>query len=214
MRCTSCLRNIAAGAEAQKMVVEYQQADGRTTLHGYMMPDGPIATAPGAMVRGWHSRCYWVAKKREARGDAVTGRVVPGGPTGYTIEAFIEHDDQVQHKAKIERLRVLAESMCKGVGDPQVTEAFNAQERGGPYEHQHHHRLDTYQLIAHLEYAHGIKDQSLLGSQGAMQEQHFQLHARQANNEILARRDADGETERIIRDWRPQHTVEIERGHE
>lgn len=197
------------------MVVEYQQADGSTSLNGYMMPDGPIAAATGAMLRGWHSRCYWIAKKREAKGDAVTGRVVSGGPTGYNIDKFVQ-DQQVHLKARLDRLRALAESMGRGVGDAQVTEAFNASERGGPYTHQHQHRLEVYQLIAHLEYAHGIKDQSLLSSQGGLLDLHIRVHAQQVQADIRAWRQADGEDEQVIRDWRTQYTAEIEqeRAHE
>lgn len=174
MRCTSCHRNVAAGVEAQKMIIEYRQADGALKLFGYMMSDGPIASATGAMVRGWHHKCYWIAKKREARGDAVTGRVVPGTPTAYTTDTFAA--DVVQMTAKVGRMRELAEAMGKGVGDAQVTEAFNAAERGGPYRHEHHYRLETYQLIAHLEYAHGLRDVRLLRTSSALQDHHISLH--------------------------------------
>lgn len=192
------------------MVVEYRRSDGTLKLHGYMMPDGPISTATGALVRGWHHKCFWIAKKREAKGDAVTGRVAGGGITGYNIDTAIADESLTHMKAKVERLRELAESMGKGVGDPQVTEAFNAVERGGPYPHSHHYRLDTYQLIAHLEYAHGVADQSLLGSTGGLREAHIGLHARQAADQISALREADGEADPATRDWRPQFTAELE----
>jgi hypothetical protein len=175
VRCTSCHRNVAAGVEAQKMIVEYRQSDGSLKLFGYMMGDGPITAATGAMVRGWHHKCYWIQKKREARGDAVSGRVVPGTPSAYT-ETFA--DDVVKMSAKLDRLRTLAESMGKGVGDAQVTEAFNAAERGGPYPHGHGLRYDTYQLVAHLEYAHGVSDVRLLRTSAALHEQHAELHSR------------------------------------
>lgn len=227
MRCTSCLRNIAAGAAAQKMVVEYQLPDGTTRLHGYMMPDGPISAASGVMVRGWHSVCYWVAKKREARGDAVTGRVVNGTPTGYDIDQLVLTREDLQAlgiteaqarerstlhlSASVQRLRELAERIGKGVGDPQVQEAFAAQERGGPYEHHHHHRLDTYQLIAHLEYAHGIRDVTLLRNSGGVQDQHAELHARENQQRVHENRIADDEpTDRPLRDWRTQYTAELD----
>lgn len=207
MRCTSCHRNIAAGAEAAKMIVEYRQTDGSTSLNGYMMPDGPITAATGAMLRGWHSKCYWISKKREAKGDAVTGRVVQTGITGYSAMTDESH---LHMTAKLDRLRTLAESMGRGVGDAQVTEAFNASERGGPYTHQHQHRLDVYQLIAHLEYAHDIRDQNLLSSQGGLLDLHIRLHAQQVQADIRAWRQADGEDEQTIRDWRTQYTAEIE----
>lgn len=177
MRCTSCLRNVAAGVEAQKMIVEYRQADGGLKLYGYMMSDGPLSAATGAMVRGWHFKCFWIAKKREARGDAVTGRVVAAGLTGYNIDKAIQDETLIHMTAKVNRLRELAESMGKGVGDPQVTEAFNAQEHSGPYSHHHDFRLENYQLVAHLEYAHGLHDVRLLVTTAALNDQHTELHA-------------------------------------
>lgn len=202
LRCCVCLRNIAAGAEAQKMIIEYQQADGGLKLFGFEMPDGPITGATGAMVRAWHAKHFWMAKKREAKGDAVTGRVVPSGITGYT---GIDTEAQAHLHEKIDRMRELADAMGKGVGDPQVTEAFNAQERGGPYPHVHHYRLDTYQLMAHLVYAHGELDRT-----ADMRERHVSLHAQTAASDIRALRKLDGETEQTVRDWRPQFTAEIE----
>lgn len=192
------------------MIIEYRQSDGTSKWFGYMMPDGPINTATGQMVRGFHSKCFWIAKKREAKGDAVTGRVVSSGITGYNVDTAFLDETHVQLTAKIARLRELAESMGKGVGDAQVTEAFNAQERGGPYSHTHHYRLDTYQLIAHLEYAHGIRDQSLLGSSGGLGEAHILLHAQDAAKDIHAHRQADGEADQQTRDWRDQFTAEID----
>lgn len=202
MRCASCLRNIAAGAEAAKMVVEYEQADGTVKVHGHMMPDGPLSTATGRMLRGLHGKCWWIAKKREARGDAVTGRVVPTGITGYNIDTAMSGEGLA---GKVDELRELAISMNRGIGDPQVTEAYIARQRGGgPYVHQHHYRLDMYQLLAHLVYAHGHAEHD-----GDPHEVHARLHARQAHNDILTRRDADGETARAARDWRTQFTAEI-----
>lgn len=210
VRCTSCQRPIAAGAEAQKMIVEYVQTDGSLKLFGLGMSDGTIANATGAMVRGWHSKCFHVARKREAKGDRVSGRVVTSGITGYNIDTAIGDEAQLHMSARLARLRELAESMGKGVGDPQVTEAFNAQERGGTYAHTHHYRLDTYQLIAHLEYAHGIKDQHLMGSGGGLRDFHIELHAKEAIEIVRASREADGEADPDTRDWRPQLTAEIE----
>lgn len=224
MRCAACQRNIAAGAEAQKMVVEYRQSDGSVQVRGYQQPDGPLAGATGVMVAGWHSKCWFVNKKREAKGNAVTGRIIAGAPTGYDVgDLVLDRDDlaalgitleqarehsTVQLSAKVARLRTLAQAMGKGVGDLQVQEAFTAAEHGGvPYSHDHHHRLDVYQLIAHLEYAHGVYDARLLSTSGALQAQHVALHA-QAR--VAADRIADHEAEPVTRDWRTQFTAEID----
>lgn len=174
MRCHECHRNIAAGVEAQKMVVEYLQADGTVRLHGYGMPDGPIGTASGQMVTGRHSKCFWIAKKREAKGDEVTGRVVSGTPTAYDISEMVLNRDEaaalgltpdqarerstVQLSRRLDGIRAIADRLGKGVGDPTVQEAYLAEQHGGPYPHEHHHRLDTYQLLAHLRYAHGVDE--------------------------------------------------------
>lgn len=205
MKCTSCLRNIAAGAEAQKMIVEYQQPDGSVQVRGYLMPDGPIAEATGAMLRGWHSKCYWVAKKREARGDQVTGRVVSGNPTGYNVDAL----DGTRLASRVNQMRELASRIGRSVGDAQLQEAFAAQEHGGPYPHAHHHRLEPYQLIAHLEYAHGITDQTLLGSAAGLHEHHLLIHAQGRQEEIRAQRTADDEPEPAARDWREQFSADL-----
>jgi len=226
MRCTSCQRNIAAGVEAQKMIVEYRQTDGTSKLFGYMMSDGPLTAAAGQMVRGYHHKCYWIAKKREARGHEVTGRVVAGTPTGYNIDQMVLSKDDldilgitpaqarerstVQLSAQLSRLREIAERVGKGVGDPQVQEAFAADERGGPYAHQHHHRLDTYQLIAHLEYAHGLRDLKLLRNNSPIQDQHAEMHAKEALRAIQRDRAADDEQEPQTTDWREQFTASIE----
>lgn len=226
MRCTGCHRNVAAGVEAQKMIVEYLQGDGTSRLFGYMMSDGPLTSATGQMVRGWHHKCYWVAKKREAKGDAVTGRVVAGAPTGYDIgQLVLNRDDlvalgitaeQARERStvvlteRVNRLRTIAAGIGKGVGDPQVQEAFAADEHGGPYEHQHHHRLDTYQLVAHLQYAHGSRDLKLLRTSSGLQDQHAQMHVRQSLSNIQKDRLADDEPEPAIRDWREQHTLTVE----
>jgi len=203
------------------MIVEYRQDDGSVKQFGYMMSDGPVSAATGAMVRGWHHKCFWVAKKREARGDAVTGRVMAGGPTGYDIDQLILNRDDLdalgitpeearerstaQLSARVRILRELAESMGKGVGDAQVQEAYTAALHGGPYAHHHDHRLDTYQLIAHLEYAHGLRFDRM-----SSQQVHLELHAAQALAEIQARRADDGETgEDRTTDWREQFTAQL-----
>lgn len=208
------------------MIVEYRQPDESIKVFGYMMSDGPITAATGQMVRGLHHKCWHIARKREAKGDAVTGRVVAGTPTGYNIGqvalgkddldalgitmAEAEQRSTLQLSTRLHRLREIAELVGKGVGDPQVQEAFAADEHGGPYTHQHHHRLETYQLIAHLEYAHGLKDLKLLRNGNALQDQHAELHA-QANLKVIQEdRIADGEPEPRTTDWRQQFAVDIE----
>jgi hypothetical protein len=226
VRCCSCQRNVAAGVEAQKMIVEYQQSEGGSKLFGYMMSDGPLSAATGQMVRGWHHKCYWIAKKREARGGAVTGRVVAGGPTGYDIDQIALGKDDlaalgitaeqalergtIQLSARLARLREAAQALGKGVGDAQVQEAFAAGEHGGPYAHQHHHRLDTYQLIAHLEYAHALTDLKILRTQAGLQDQHAEMHAKAAQELLLRERAGQGDAEVSTADWRDQYVIEIE----
>lgn len=226
MRCTSCQRNVAAGVEAQKMIVEYQQPDGTTKVFGYMMPDGPISKATGQMVKGFHHKCFWISKKREARGGSVTGRVMAGGPTGYDIDQIALGKDDlaalgitpeealkrgtIQLSVRLARLREVAEAMGKGVGDAQVQEAFTALESGGPYRHQHHHRLETYQLIAHLEHAHGLRDLKILRTHAGLQDQHVELHAQAAQQLLVSERAGQEDAETPTRDWREQYTIEIE----
>lgn len=228
MRCCSCQRNVAAGVEAAKMIVEYVQDDGTMRLFGYMMSDGPLADASGRMVRGWHHKCYHVARKREARGDAVTGRVLAGTPTGYDVNDLVLTKDDVEAlgltpaqvrdrstahlSAALERLRAVAGAIGRGVGDARVQEAFAASERGGPYGHQHTHRLDTYQLAAHLEYAHGLADAKLLRPSTGLQDQHAELHARRAQAQVSADRLADTDDAPAERDWRTQYTADIAGG--
>lgn len=207
------------------MIVEYQQSDGSLKLFGYMMSDGPLSAASGQLVRGWHHLCYWVAKKREARGGTVTGRVVAGAPTGYDIQDFVLTRDDINAlgitpeqarergtvvlSARVALLREVAEKIGKGVGDPQVQEAFAAAEHGGPYVHHHQHRLDTYQLIAHLKFAHGLDEKILASSQRGLQDQHSELHARAAQQAIADSRTADEDAGPVERDWREQHTAEL-----
>lgn len=208
------------------MIVEYRQTEGISKLFGYLMSDGPLSAATGQMVRGWHHKCYWVQKKREARGGSVTGRVMAGGPTGYDIDQMaLSKDDiatlgitaeqalergTIQLSARLARLREVAQDMGKGVGDAQVQEAFGASEHGGPYGHQHHHRLDTYQLIAHLEYAHGLTDLKILRTQAGLQDQHAEMHAKAAQELLTRDRAGQDDRETATRDWREQYTVEIE----
>lgn len=201
------------------MIVEYQQADGGTTLHGYMMPDGPISAATGAMLRGWHSKCYWVAKKREAKGDAVTGRVVAGGPTGYDINEYVLNRDDLQAlgitpeqarerstvvlSARVALLREVAERLGKSIGDPQVQEAFLAAEHGGPYPHTHEHRLENYQLIAHVQYAHHYDGNAWMD--GDIRLHHMEMHASERQARITAARPEQDTSS----DWREQFTAEL-----
>lgn len=202
------------------MVVEYRQADGTVQVRGYQMPDGPLSQATGQMVAGWHSKCFYVAKKREARGDQVTGRILTDAPTGYSIgELVLNREDldalgltleqarersTVALSAQVNKLRDLARSIGKGVGDAHVQEAFAAQEHGGPYPHEHHHKLDAYQLIAHLHYAHGAPRRGLRLS---LEDEHTLAHRQ---DRIAADRRRDDEPESVSRDWRIQFTAEIE----
>lgn len=208
------------------MVVEYRQADDSIKVHGYMMSDGPLHTAKGRMVRGWHFKCFHVARKRAARGDAVTGRVLADSPTAYDMDHLVMSKDdlaalglteaQAQEQGtaylsvKLARLRTIAENVGLGVGDALVQEAYLADQHGGPYSHEHTHRLDTYQLVAHLDYAHGVADARVLQSTGGLHAQHGELHARTHLEAIHADRVADADDQDRHRDWRTQYTVEIE----
>lgn len=196
MKCCSCKRPIAAGVDAAKMIVEYRQADGTTTLYGYQMPAGPVTAATGQILRAWHHKHFHIARKREARGDAVTGRVLAGGPTGYDIEqataAGTEH-----LSTRLGRLAEVARRIGKGLGDAHVIEAARADEHGGPYPHAHHFALEPYQLQAHLHYAHGA-DLATLAT--TMTLAHGELHA-----DMQAQREAEQQT----RDWREQFTADL-----
>lgn len=206
------------------MIVEYQQSDGSLKLFGHGMTDGLLSNATGRMVKGWHGKCYWVAKKRAARGDEVTGRVIANTPTAYDINQFVLTRDDLdalglteeqarasgtlQLSTKLNRLREIAQSIGKGVGDPTVQEAFAADEHGGPYDHHHSHRLEMYQLIAHLEYAHGISDAKLLQGRGGLTELHGEQHARRALLHTQASRADDPEPDNH-RDWRTQYSFDL-----
>lgn len=208
------------------MVVEYRQADGSSTLNGYMMSDGPLSAATGQMVRGWHFKCFHVARKREARGNAVTGRVVADSPTAYDIDQLVLTKDDLSAlgiteelarergtgylSARLGRLRALAGSLGLGVGDARVQEAFMAFEHGGPYAHQHHHRLEMYQLIAHLGYAHGVAEVRV-SQHEPIHDQHAELHAQSALAGVRRVRLADEDfQEPRTTDWRTQYVVDIE----
>lgn len=226
MKCRSCKRNIAAGAEATKLIVEYRQPDGTTKVFGYQMPDGPLAKATGQIVAGWHGKCFWVVRKREQRGDAVTGRVLNGIPTGYDIGNLVLSREEfdalgltVQQaraqgtaylSARLEQLRAVARRIGKSVGDATVAEALRADEHGGPYPHSHHLRLDTYQLRAHLTYAHGQPATGGAAAGTPLQDVHDLLHARAGLDQVRAARGDDpGHTEPAERDWRDQATADL-----
>ena len=42
MKCTHCKRQIVAGVEARKMIVQYAMPDGSARTVGYLQPDGPL----------------------------------------------------------------------------------------------------------------------------------------------------------------------------
>jgi hypothetical protein len=225
VKCSTCKRNIAAGAEAQKMIVEYVQTDGSTLIFGYMMTDGSLSEATGRLLRAWHHKHYHVERKREARGDALTGRVVAGGPNAYDFaESALSHEESyalgldpsnenlaaTAHLGRrLDRLREVARRVGKAVGDLTVMEAFWAEENGSPYEHGHHLRLENYQLFAHLLYAHGVPGDATITN---VQAEHDRLHAVMKQQAIVALREADATTESLTRDWREQFTAELREG--
>jgi hypothetical protein len=203
------------------MIVEYSQPDGSTQFFGYMMSDGPLTKATGRILRARHHKCYHIARKREARGNAVTGRVVAGTPTAYQIEDSmlsdaerdalgIDHTDEAflspeQLRDRLAVLHEIAHNLGKAVGDPWVLEAFWAHENHGPYEHGHSFRLEPYQLMGHLHFAHGV------GTEGHYNwaKKHEELHA-QAHARVIERiRGAEKENRRAPRDWREQFTAEL-----
>jgi hypothetical protein len=220
IKCCRCKRTIASGAEAQKAVVEYRQPDGASKIFGYMMSDGPLGAATGQILRAWHSKCYWIERKREQRGDAVTGRVMGEGmPTGYDISTVVIGREEADAlgiteaqgrttrflSTRLDALRAIAQQVGKPVGDPTVTEAFRASENGGPYPHTHHMRLDTYQLVPHLLYAHGHAP-----PWDDINHFHNGLHAAASAQEIKADRAQDpGHTDPPERDWRDQAVIDI-----
>jgi len=223
VKCCDCKRNIAAGVAAAKMVVEYLQADGTVKVFGFQMPDGPLTAATGSLLHGHHAKCYHMVRKRQARGDAVTGRVLAGTPTGYEIEDLVLSGEQVTAlglsveqaraagtaaiSARLARLRALADSLGRQVGDPGVTEAFQAGERGGPYPHRHDLRLEMYQLRAHLGYAHGTPPAP---GDTDLHAVHERLHVAAAQAAALAGRAGDaGHAPTEERDWRQQVAVEV-----
>jgi len=226
IRCYVCKNNIAAGAAATKMIVEYAQPDSTVKIFGYMMPDGPLSKATGRMVRGYHHKCFWVIRKREARGDAVTGRVLYGVPTAYEIGALVlsreEFEalgltaDQARQQGtaylteRLDKLRTIARRIGKGVGDATVLEAYWADTHAGPYPHKHHLPLEIYQLRAHLTYAHGL-DAAAVHNRDGIRGVHDALHTAAVMAEIEMARETDpgyqapGES-----DWREQVVEDVE----
>jgi hypothetical protein len=222
MRCCSCKRNIAAGVDAQKMIVEYTQPDGSTKIFGYMMSDGPLSAATGQLLRAWHFRHYHIQRKREQRGDAVNGRILTGVPTGYDIGALVLTREQAAElglspeqargtaylSQRLEELQALANRVGKSIGDGEVLEAFRAEEHDGPYRHSHHLPLEIYQLLAHLRYAHGLDETQR--SSAPAHTLHDELHARAALAATDAARRADpGHVDPPERDWREQTVIDV-----
>lgn len=204
MKCCVCQTNIAAGAAATKMIVEYEQSDGAVKTFGYQMPAGPLSAATGRLHAGYHHKCFHVVRKRAARGDAVTGRVLSGAPTAYDIDSL----DTTSLTESAEALRAMAAKVGKPVGDPHVTEALIAEKNGGPYPHKHRYTLETYHLLAHLQHAHGIDPQHL---HRKTRELHEALHVHQAADETAAARCADPHhVDTIETDWRPQVVHDVD----
>lgn len=184
------------------MICTYTQADGSVKTYGHQMPDGPITAATGRLTKGWHNKCWHAARKREARGDLAHGRVLGTGvlPTGSTADG---HDPRLLSQ-RLTELNDIAAEVGKPVGDPTVSEAYRARQHGGPYPHAHTMPLDTYQLRAHLLYAHGIDPDVPGGSRDA----HVEAHARQAVAAIFGHRTGDPAPAET--DWRDQVAVEVE----
>lgn len=189
MRCTECKRLVGSGIEARKMIVEYVQDDGSTKTFGLGLPTGALANATGRLHRGFHSKCYWIAKKRDARGE--TGRVVAAGITAYTPAGSVDLSQRLAD------MRAIATSIGLPIGDPHVTEAYYAHVHGDePYAHTHTFPLDTYQLLAHLMYAHGLSPEDIRDHPARPDGLHAALHRL-------------GHTDPPPRDWRDQQTLDV-----
>lgn len=219
MKCSHCKRPIAAGVDAQKMIVEYQ-VTGQSVFYGYGMPAGGLSRATGRPIAAFHHKCWHVLRKREARGDVVTGRVLDGAPSAYDMSALAItreeatvlgltedeiHDRTGYLTERLHALRAIARTIGKGVGDPTVQEAWWAYQADGPYPHRHRMPQEMYQLRAHLRFAHGLED--LTTVTGGLHLHHYALH-RQAD--LLAdRADDPGFREPDGPDWRDQHQADI-----
>lgn len=228
MKCDHCHRRIPAGAEARKMVVEYRDADGCPTLFGYQMPAGPLTAATGRLSRGWHRRCFHIVRKRQVKGDTVTGRVLTDAPTAYTIGGLVLSRDEAdalglseadrqrgsrELTEHLDLLRAVAATVGKPLGDPEVSEAFAAARHGGPYEHTHDLPLDAYHLRAHLRHAHGHEPstQLLAGAATYPAGVHAAAHAAAANRRLHTARDDDpGHRPAVDADWRGQTTADLD----
>jgi hypothetical protein len=226
MRCCVCKRLIASGVEATKMIVEYRQPDASTILFGLGTPGGPLSGATGQILRGWHSKCFHVVRKREQRGDTVTGRVLAGLPSGYDLAAMVLtredleslglSEDQARERGtayltqRLDRLRAIAHRVGKAIGDAAVMEAFRAEEHGGPYPHTHDLQMDHYHLREHLRYAHGI-DFDALGLL-PLPRHHNELHATARRADAIQAGRATDPGHRAPRetDWRPAVAVDVE----
>jgi hypothetical protein len=76
MRCQVCKRQIRRGVEEQKRVQYHLQPDGSEKIFGYQMPDGPLTSATGPLVRVMHSIHYWADVKNASRGDSHAGGAI------------------------------------------------------------------------------------------------------------------------------------------
>jgi len=239
VKCHSCKGTIAAGAEAQKMAIEYTQPDGAVKVYGYQMPGGPLVNATGVLLRAWHHKCWHVTRKREARGDARTGRVLGEGalPSSYELAArraphllptvegplLLSEDDLTGERSadailveRVEELRQVAREVGKPIGDPEVIEAFRAKRHGGPYPHSHQMPLEVYQLLAHVRYAHGYYGDDVIarGAQNVHAMLHAEMQAQQALRAAVDVRADDpghesGVADRPDTDWREQHAIDL-----
>ncbi len=219
MKCSHCKKPIAAGIDATKMIVGYRVGDGDEVFYGFGMQAGPVTVAQGRLTHGFHHKCFHILRKREARGDPLTGRILAGAPSGYDMADLVltreeaaalglsdaeVHDRTGYLTARLQDLRELARSIGKGVGDPTVLEAWWARERGSPYPHRHRMRQEMYQLRAHVVYAHGIDLAAVVGGL------HLYHDATHRSAEIAANRRADpDERAPVDRDWREQNQADI-----
>lgn len=193
MRCHGCLRMIGSGVEASRMICTYTQDDGTELTFGFQMPAGPVARATGRLKNGWHNKCWHAARKREARGGRVLG-------------AGVDTEDTYQVSGRLAELEQIATEVGKPVGDPTVSEAYRARQHGGPYSHAHTMPLDTYQLMAHLRYAHGIDPETT----DILVEIHVEAHARQAAAIHLRARADDPDPPPAETDWRESVAIHVE----
>lgn len=203
----------------QKMIVEYQQADGSVKVFGFGQPEGPVNKATGRLLRAHHFKCYAVSIKREGRGgDAVTGRNMGHIPTAYEIGFMTANIDDLKAMGMTEEEarakstdslekqwsegRALARELGLGADSWDVKEAFRAKERGdlkkredgtyigAEYEHKHIAPVEGFQLRPHLLYAHGLEFDSSI-SRAELRHEHDGRHAMMALAKIQASREED-----------------------